>query len=349
MTKRNHDQPHTNLPFDLKEPSQTRIPRWLRWTGLQGKTLWDLLALLVVPLMLAIVGFAFTLMQDTRDKKIENERQAAQTIIEENRTNDSILQSYLDDMTTLMLNEGFIAAVNVENGECPKSNEKYQQAPILLARSRSLVVLNQLGEGRSGPIVRFLGEGGLLGLVDCELRYVNLAGIDLRNVALANAYLSAANLSNADLSDARLQGADLHDADLSGANLSRADLSETNLYRVGLNNASLSDAHLSNANLYEADLNGADLSGAKMTGVRMFEADLNGADLQGADLQDASLGGADLNGANLSGANLQGVNLTEADLGEAQFDEETILPDGSHWSPGWSPEATPESAADSQT
>ena len=43
---------------------------------------------------------------------------------------------------------------------------------------------------------------------------------------------------------------------------------------------------------------------------------------------------ADLRGANLQEANLWGANLQGADLGGATFDENTMLPDGTKWTPG---------------
>src|SRR5688572_638049 len=44
------------------------------WTGFRGKTVWDLLQLLIVPLALAVIGFFFTMQQDTRQQHIEDQR-----------------------------------------------------------------------------------------------------------------------------------------------------------------------------------------------------------------------------------------------------------------------------------
>ena len=69
------------------------------------------------------------------------------------------------------------------------------------------------------------------------------------------------------------------------------------------------------------------------------EADLRGANLQEAilwlaNLQEANLRVANLQEANLWGTNLWGANLQGADLGGATFDENTMLPDGTKWTPG---------------
>jgi uncharacterized protein YjbI with pentapeptide repeats len=59
-----------------------------------------------------------------------------------------------------------------------------------------------------------------------------------------------------------------------------------------------------------------------------LEAKLQGADLSGANLQRAVLLEAKLQGTNFWRANLQ-----EAALRQAEFDENTILSDRSHWTP----------------
>ena len=55
-----------------------RVGQYYEWTGFgksvqpqPRKTLWDWLQLLIVPLALAVIGFAFTLQQDARQQKIE--------------------------------------------------------------------------------------------------------------------------------------------------------------------------------------------------------------------------------------------------------------------------------------
>ena len=56
-----------------------------------------------------------------------------------------------------------------------------------------------------------------------------------------------------------------------------------------------------------------------------------GPNWEDADLSDAILTSVSLNGTNLKGANLQGANIAGAHLSAAQFNEQTILPDGTHW------------------
>lgn len=142
------------------------------------------------------------------------------------------------------------------------------------------------------------------GLIQPNLRWVNLSREDLTNANVSEVDLSGANLSRADLI-----WANLSEVDLSGANLSKTDLTSANLSGANLRRANFIGADISGANLSRADLKSADLSGANLK-----EANLSGADLRGANLSRA-----DLNQANLSTANLTAANLVEADLTNADL------------------------------
>ncbi len=130
------------------------------------------------------------------------------------------------------------------------------------------------------------------------------------------------------LSDGSLEGCQLGLSDLTGANLSAANLREANLNGAKLRGANLITANLNGADLNMANLRGADLSLAKLRRVKLRGAKLREADLSGVDLS-----GAKLNGASLSDVSLYNANLNEADLSEATFNENTVLPDGTKWTP----------------
>lgn len=183
--------------------------------------------------------------------------------------------------------------------------------------------------------------------------------------------LRNANLGNANLSNINLRGIDIQGADLSEAVLSRADLGDTNLANACLRSATMQYAALDKSNLKDADIRAADLSYAHLDGANLQNANLSysnlkGAKLIGADLSDANLKGAHLGGANLQqsimvgvelrkcclvGADLRGADMTNANIflretnlltatsiykekfKEAILDENSIMPDGSHWQP----------------
>jgi len=190
-----------------------------------GRTLWELAGLLIVPLALAVIGFAFTMQQDARQQRIEDQRaQQAQEIenqraeaereLAEQRAQDEALQAYLDQMGTLLL-------------EMDLRTSKEDSEVRTLARARTLTVLGRLDPSRKTAIMQFLEEAELIQRVEGRAPIIDLSGADL---------------SGADLSGANLTDAGLNEASLSGADLSGANLTSTNLYKANLSGADLSNA-----------------------------------------------------------------------------------------------------------
>lgn len=114
----------------------------------------------------------------------------------------------------------------------------------------------------------------------------------------------------------------------------------TDFYRANLQGAILGLANLQGTQLVEANLQGADLVYANLQGARLGEANLQGANLRGANLQGANLVYANLQGADLLRANLEHALILPPGstdvLGNdyrTKFDENTILPDGTTWTP----------------
>ena len=78
-----------------------RLPWWKRlWarTGFGDKTLWDLLELLIVPLVLVGIGLLFEMQQAEREER----RAEAERNLAEQRAQDEALQAYLDQMSSLV-------------------------------------------------------------------------------------------------------------------------------------------------------------------------------------------------------------------------------------------------------
>jgi len=232
-------------------------------------TVRDWLELLVVPLALVVISFLFTVQQDQRQQRTENQRAVAEQKLAEQQAQDEALQAYLDQMNQLMLERKLLEA---EPGD-----------PVhTLAQARTSTVILRLDAEHNESVTRFLINSGLAvrskGGFRVEHLGFPLPGVPLgsetsarllsRN-ALPHATLSGAHLLNADLSVADLTGADLTGADLTGANLKNAYLSDANLSGAFLYRADLSDAFLADANLPNADLRGADLSGAELNGANL--------------------------------------------------------------------------------
>jgi uncharacterized protein YjbI with pentapeptide repeats len=270
------------------------------WTRreLGGKTVWDWLQLLIVPIMLSLITIAFTWQQDVRQQRIEDSRAERARKIEEQRAQQDTLRAYLDQMGTLLLDRDLHGAD--EDSDVRR-----------LARARTLVVLDALGSGRQNKVFRFLSETELIqaGTGDrppiISLKYASLRGFELQGKQL---------LENTDLTQARLSGADLTEAHLEATDLSGAHLEEANL-----GGASLAGASLSGAFLRDADLTGTDLSGADLT------------DADGRFESGARMNGTDLSGADLSGADLTNAEVTRDQLQRVASLEGATLPDGSQY------------------
>jgi uncharacterized protein YjbI with pentapeptide repeats len=275
----------------------------------EGKTLWDWLSLLGVPLSLAILGY---ILQEQQQKRADNE------------TKEEVLQTYFDRLSVLLIDKNLIALSNKSNLSTitPEEQELLDSA-LDVIRARTLSILRRFKNDaeRKGSVIDFLIETEIIGKSKLNLSRADLSGANLSGANLEEAYLKGAYLGWAKLKEANFSGANLEGANLSGANLEGANLSGANLFRANLSGeTNLFRANLSGANLKWANLSGANLKWANLSGTNLYEANLSGANLEGANLS-----GANLKWANLSGANLSGANLYVADLEDANLSEETNL------------------------
>ena len=319
--------------------------------GIHGKTLWDWLQLLIVPLVLAVIALLFNRATTRTEQKIaadryeqdkeiasrhyHQDRQIAERRYQNDRSialdkqREDLLQTYLDRMSELLLKEKL-------RSSAPDAEVRN------VARVRTITVLFQLDARRIGYVFAFLRETGLMseepnsGII--SLSGANLSMVDLSQTNLYSVNLSGANLRGANLSNARLLGR----AELTGANLDKANLSNANLFFANLSGASLLEANLSGVNLSNANLVRARFSGAILRNANLSDANLSQAnfadykfkEMNGASFIDTRLGGADLSGANLSRANLSQANLSDAkvtpeQLNTARSRKGATMPDGS--------------------
>src|SRR5215211_684344 len=228
------------LPLGRKEPNrkQSEETKQSRW-GFRGKTVWDFLQLLIVPLMLVAIGLVFSLQQDARQQRVEDQRADAERVLADQRAQDEALQAYLDQMSGLLLEKDL------------RTSEVNSEVRTL-AQVRTLTVLGRLDPSRKTAVMQFLVDADLVQSIDERDPIISLNGADL-----SGANVSDANLRNADLNGADLNGADLSEADLSEADLYKADLSGSNLRFASLILADLRWANLSEANLRNANLRDA--------------------------------------------------------------------------------------------
>src|SRR5947208_17097663 len=67
-----------------------------------GKTLWDWLQLLIIPIVLAAGGFWFNRVQKSREEKTTVERTIVEKDLSRDQQRESALQVYIDNMPTLI-------------------------------------------------------------------------------------------------------------------------------------------------------------------------------------------------------------------------------------------------------
>jgi uncharacterized protein YjbI with pentapeptide repeats len=275
-----------------KDP-QGKITKTVETTKIDpGKTLWDWLSLLGVPITLAVLGYRLQHMQQKRAEKVaEDQRKLAA-----NETKEEVLQVYYDRLSVLLVDKNLralAAKVNSEEPEKSKATPEEQEqldSAVDVIRARTLSILRRFENDieRKTSVIRFLIEADFisklkLNLSSADLRYADLRYADLRHADLRYADLRHANLNEANLSEANFRRADLSKANLSEANLSEANFSEADLRRANLSTANLStanfigvnlsSAYLGSANLRGADLRGAILGSANLTMMRNFSAE----------------------------------------------------------------------------
>jgi multidrug efflux pump subunit AcrA (membrane-fusion protein) len=243
------------------EKKTARKPLTVKEFG--GKPLWDWLQLLIVPLVLAAIGFWFTASQEARQQQIEDQRaQQAQNIenkraqaereLAEQRAQDEALQAYLDQMSTLIL--------DWKLGEDEQCFTCHRAAP--LAQARTSTVILRLDAKHNESVTRFLSTS--------KLTWSSTTSPIPGFREFPEGLLSGIVLSDAKLSSAFLPNADLNGADLSGADLSNAILTDADLGKAILSGADLSGAYMS----------GADLSGAER--ITNEELEQQASSLKGA-------------------------------------------------------------------
>ena len=209
--------------------------------GVRGKTLWDWLQLIIIPITLLLGGYLINSYQQEREISLNQKRNEEDRKIAEDLTQETLLQTYLDRMGNLLIG----------NELSPEPKPETKQ----VARVWTITVMRRVNGERKGIALQFLRESSLIRSNDPV-------------VVLLDADLSGANLRGADLRVANLRRTRLIKANLSWALLIGADISLADLSEADLNQAHASGANLSGTNLSGANLSGADLSGANLRGTQ---------------------------------------------------------------------------------
>jgi len=116
---------------------------WADWTDFENKKLWQILELIIIPLILAITLFILDRFERKADREINLDNQR-----------ERLLQNYFDAMTSLILDNNLM-----------KSNEHEIQE---IARVKTLTTLKSLDGVRKGELIIFLKRTGLLNKLDVK-------------------------------------------------------------------------------------------------------------------------------------------------------------------------------------
>lgn len=312
---------------------------WAHWTGFgdyrtlagdyqRAKTLWDWLDLLIVPAVLAFGVWWLQKSERATEREIAQERHRQYT-----------LESYLDFVGTLLVEEGL-----------PHDRGDHGvDSPLLeVLSARTLATLRSLDPRGMRQVLEFLYDSALVNTPDqlsmyqyslgvgqahkrtdtpryrdqdtlLDLTGAQLSAANLREAALTTIRLPKSNLAGADLREARLEeanlvGASLRGAVCRGARLALAGLREATLRKADLSGADLRIADLSKADLRDAELRGTRLEGANLQQIRVRRDGLETPELSGASLAHTDLVGVDLRNKTLFGTDFSYAQMSEADL-----------------------------------
>jgi hypothetical protein len=78
---------------------------WSDWVGFKGKTVWNWLELLGVPLALAVLGYILQQQQQKRAETLSKEQRE----IAADEAKEEILQGYFDRLSTLLVDKNILA------------------------------------------------------------------------------------------------------------------------------------------------------------------------------------------------------------------------------------------------
>ena len=200
---------------------------WPDWTGLKGRTLWDIAELVLVPLSLAGIAYLLSAAQRREDRAIARTREQYDTV-----------QSYLSVITDLL-----------RSG--PLEDERLRS----IARSRTLTVLGTLDANGKRTVMRFLQEAKLIAApsptIDLNARTCARRPVEHRS-GRAELERLRPHRRGPERRVPRLGAAALHEppgADLSRANLVHAEVGaalldeKTTFDKALLISASLSEAY----------------------------------------------------------------------------------------------------------
>lgn len=243
-----------------------------RKTGFSGKTLWDAIQTVGLPLTILLISNSFSYTSQMHASRNAIEQKNIELAKEADAERQKFLDSYLLQMMDFVKTEDPWDCHQM-NFPCKKWNKDDTQ--FLLARLKTLVALQILDPRRQQLVIQFLQSSGLnTGMItDNGTQYGLLDGGNLARANLRGADLEGLHLDGVDLQYANLEAANFVRTSLKKANLKGANLSDSRIERATLVDANLEEANLFRTSLICTRLRGANLKGARLNGAKFYETD----------------------------------------------------------------------------
>lgn len=220
---------HALFPFDS--------PSWMGFVDVNDnqniKTLWDWLDLLIVPVSIGVVGWIYK----------EYEKSKEERRIKEDKYND-ILDSYFKNISDLILNS------NLTKNKKNKKSKK-------IARTRTIIALEELDGERKGQILQFLRETKLLKKID--ILGANFSEGDFEGLVLRNQIIKGVNFKNSNFDNSYLDGTQFISCDLDSCSFSNSSLKNVDFNYSKLNNSTIRNTDVTTVKFEGAELNNVDL------------------------------------------------------------------------------------------
>lgn len=228
-------------------------PEWMGFCSTNDKgipnpkLLWDWLDLLIIPSSVALVGWIYKEFEKSKDAKKEYE----------NKQNET-LDSYFRIISDLIIKDNLLDN-NLNNDS------------KIIARTRTIVAIENLSGDRKGQVLQFLHESNLIrnnvvDLVGGNFRNSEVSGIVLKGIAIKGVYFCKSEFVKT-----YLQNTDFSGCDFSETNFDSSSLENTNLSYTKLLKCKLTNIDLTTVNFEGADLTNADLSNSKILQTQLDE------------------------------------------------------------------------------
>ncbi|MBD2521406.1 pentapeptide repeat-containing protein [Nostoc sp. FACHB-133] len=305
-------------------PPKNRFARFLKWTGFENKTLWDILQLVGLSVVVTVISIVLTQCHQRYEKNRDQERYEYEKNRDQERYQQTALENYFKEMTDILVEKklGTLHHIHTDNQPFNHQDSISQSIDIL----EELEPNDRLNKEQRDRIVEILKEIKDSQLKELEaiaraqtLTTLNLLRLGTKRRDLLINFLRETTLATKDRTcverDDKSERCKKQEQEanlLIGINLNSLQLPKINLDLFILKKADFGNANLSQAFLSQADLRGSNLSGSNLSQASMINTNLREANLTKSDLKRANLGGANLTNANLTNADL--TNATPPSL-----------------------------------